>query len=61
MFGLTQKAATALEKARRYRQKAARLRGMAEIEVDDEFRTSLLSLAKKYDELASGIAPRQDD
>lgn len=61
MFGRTHKATNALEKAQRYRQRAARLRNMAELEADDEFRTSLLSLAGQYDELASSITSQQDD
>lgn len=48
-------------RAWRYREKAARFRRMAKAEAGEKLRASLLSLAEQYDELASSIAPRQDD
>jgi hypothetical protein len=44
----------ALERAKRYREAAARYRQMAETEVDDDVHQRLLDLAEQYEDLANG-------
>jgi len=47
---------SALERAMRYREAAARYRQMAQTEGDDDVRRRLLDLAEQYEDLANGLA-----
>ena len=43
------------------RQEAHKFRGLVQIETNEEFRETLLSIAKEYEALAASLVPTKED
>jgi len=51
----------AADRAARYREQAVRFRQLAQAELDDGIRQSLLEVARQYEDLANSLDPRHHD